>query len=67
MRPDILNKIEALGYAVFEDGDYDLNIIGISTSDDTPNIFNDYLVVAFKENGVWKEEAFAITTDPGTY
>ncbi len=56
-----------LGYAFFESGDYNLNIIGIRSADASSNSFNDVLCVAFKQSGRWVLLTFDCTTDPGLY
>ncbi len=40
-----------------------LNIIGIRSTIDIPNVFNDFMVVVWENNIM----AWTITTDPGTY
>jgi len=56
-----------LGYAFFEKGNHNLNIIGIRTSDMESNAFNDFIAVAYKERGHWQLRAYEATTDPGVY
>jgi len=56
-----------LNYAFFESGDYNLNIIGIRTEDNTSNHFNDFIVVAYKVKKLWRLDVFSVTADPGTY
>lgn len=55
------------GYLFFEDGDYNLNIIGIRTEDMRANTFNDYLCLAFKQAGRWQLFVWEQTADPGLY
>ena len=65
---DVLRKACARkGYLFFESGNYNLNIIGIRTEDRAANTFNDWLCVAFKQNGCWVLFVFDCTTDPGVY
>lgn len=52
-------------YKFFETGDYNLNIIGIRNRERTANIFNDFIVVLFKEKGSWVTKIYPATTDPG--
>lgn len=66
-RPKLLDILESKGFAVFENGDYNLNIIGVRKRNGTPNKFDDTLVVIYKRWGLWQERRFAITTDPGIY
>ncbi len=57
------------GYVVFEDEarGYDLNLVGIRTSDMTANTFNDQLIVMYRAHGQWLLFRFPATTDPGAY
>lgn len=57
------------GYEVFQSDqkNYNLNIVGIRSSENVPDIFNDVLFVFWKYLGVWHERKFFITTDPGLY
>ena len=69
MRPKILDIVDSLGFDTFENGDWDLNIIGIrnKTGDAMPNKFDDQLAVVYKSDGNWVQERFRCTTDPGFY
>jgi len=61
--------MKAKGYAFFENGDYNLNIIGIRNSDTgnkVTNVFDDMLTVSYKIGDVWHFKKWAATTDPGT-
>jgi hypothetical protein len=64
--------IKAKGYVWFEDASnkgFDVNIIGIrnsSTGKKVTNVFDDWMTISYKENGVWKSHVWACTTDPGT-
>lgn len=74
---DMLFRINAkMGYKTFTTGLFNLNIIGIRTLDNTPNVFNDWLAVWYyaqvkQGGGIEMERPFfhlwQITTDPGTY
>lgn len=63
----ILKRVAELGFAVFDNGDYDLNIIGIRKANGTPNKFDDVLHCIYKVDGQWVDKWWPITTDPGTY
>jgi hypothetical protein len=68
-REQIEAAVKAKGYKYFENGDFNINIIGIrnsSTGQKVTNVFDDHLTVAYKEGGVWKFFSWAATTDPGT-
>lgn len=67
-REQIQKAVESKGYKYFEEGDYNVNIIGIRNS--TPgkkvtNVFDDWLTISFKVNGVWQFYIWSATTDPG--
>lgn len=55
-----------LDYRLF-DGEFDLNLIGIRSTDTHANTFNDLFCVLYKRDGNWQLEQFACTTDPGTF
>ena len=52
-RPHILDIVESAGFRVFENGDYNLNIIGVRTplGAAVPNRFDDVMHLVYKENG----------------
>jgi hypothetical protein len=55
-------------YAFFENGEYNLNIVGIrnsSTGSKVTNAFDDKLVVAYQVAGAWVIKEYPITTDNG--
>ena len=67
-REQIAAAVLAKGYKYFENGDFNVNIIGIRNS--TPgkkvtNVFDDWLSISYKENGEWKCFVWNATTDPG--
>lgn len=55
------------GYRFFERDDYNLNIIGIRGPQRQAGLFDDTLVVIYKEEGEWQIKWYWITTDAGTY
>lgn len=59
--------MQALGHQVFTSGDYNLNLFGIRSSDNTAGTFNDLLGCAYKVDGQWHVRYWAATTDPGLY
>lgn len=59
--------VEGKGYAFFDKGDYNLNIVGFRTEDDRSNLFNDWICLAFRQNDIPHLFVFAATTDPGVY
>ena len=55
-------------YRVFRnEKGHDLNIVGIRTSDNRANTFDDWLTVFYRFRRTWNYFAFPATTDPGTY
>jgi len=68
VRPEILDRVEAEGFAVFDSGaDFDLNIIGERNPAGEDDNFDDWLHVIYKEGGEWRWHAYRVTTDPGIY
>ena len=65
----IEKSVKAKGYAWFDSKDFDLNIVGIrnlAPGKKVTNVFDDWMTLSYKENGVWKFHEWACTTDPGT-
>lgn len=68
MRPHILDYIEHLGHAVFESGQYNVNIIGVRSSEHQANRFDDVIYCVYKdEKDEWVEKSWPCTTEPGKY
>ena len=66
MIPPILQRVRDEGHKVFENGAYDLNIIGIRSKNRGAGEFDDWLAVVCKDiNGTWLTYWFPATTDPG--
>lgn len=69
MKPVSLDQVRlafaAKGHEFFENGDYNINIIGIRSKDLHSNKFNDLMCVAFKCSETWVFLQFDATTDPG--
>ena len=62
----VLDRVKSLGYAVFDNGDYDLNIVGVRKKQGAvANTFDDVLHCIFKVNGQWRDYFWPITTEPG--
>ncbi|WKD48339.1 hypothetical protein [Microbulbifer spongiae] len=59
--------IDRKGYRFFQQGDFNLNLIGIRSADTRANRFNDHLAVAWRFGGAPHCLVFAATTDPGSY
>ena len=54
------------GYAFFENGDYNLNIIGVRNESGDASKFDDFITVMFKQDGEWVCDMYPVTTEPGT-
>jgi hypothetical protein len=73
-REQIEAAVKAKAYAWFSDDankGYDVNIVGIRNNspevgDRVTNVFDDWMTVSYKVDGVWKFNIWPITTDPGT-
>ena len=57
---------QAKGYAFFERGDYNLNIIGVRNQSGRADHFDDYLCAIYKVDDEWVVDTWAATTEPGT-
>ena len=67
-REKIKEVLDNKGYKYFENGDYNLNIVGIrnsATGTKVTNKFDDTITVSYKENGEWMYHEYNCTTDPG--
>ena len=67
-REQIEAAVKAKGYKYFENGDFNVNIIGVrnsSTGTKVTNVFDDHLTLSYKEGGEWKFHCWPATTDPG--
>ena len=68
-REQIEAAMKAKGYKYFENGDFNINIIGVrnsATGTKVTNVFDDNLTLSYKEGGEWKFKIWPATTDPGT-
>ena len=65
----IFETIKEQGLPLFSNGskNYNLNLIGVRSKDNTSNKFNDLMVVMWFYGGEWNRLNFNITTDPGVY
>jgi len=60
--------VKSKGYRWFDEGNYNLNIVGVRNSDvgnAVTNLFDDRMCLVYKINEVWKYHEWIITTDPG--
>jgi len=66
----IKSTVIAKGYKWFENGDFNLNLVGIrnsDTGDTVTNKFDDTFFIAYRDAGSWKVLNYACTTDPGAH
>ena len=69
-RQQIETAVKAKGYKWFENGDYNLNIVGVrnaETLNEVTNKFDDHLTLSYKVDGEWNYHCFDATTDPGKH
>tara|TARA_Y100000592_G_scaffold41021_1_gene64961 strand:- start:57 stop:674 length:618 start_codon:yes stop_codon:yes gene_type:complete len=69
-REKIEQTLKEKGYRWFEQGDYNLNIVGVrnsDTKDKVTNRFDDKITLSYKVDGKWQFHSFDCTTDPGTH
>lgn len=66
---DFKSLFEKKGYAWFDNGLYNLNIIGVrrNMNNKVTNTFDDILVVDYYVANSHKRQCYNITTEPGTY
>jgi hypothetical protein len=62
----ITDTLKRRDYPVFK-GDYNLNLVGIRSSDKDANSFNDRLVVLYELDRKQIMHVFPLTTDPGLF
>ena len=58
--------LENKGFAFFENGDHNLNIIGVRNDSGDASKFDDFINVLYKEAGEWVCDTYPVTTEPGT-
>jgi hypothetical protein len=69
-RSQIEKAVKNLGYKWFENGDYNVNIVGVRNSDTdfkVTNKFDDCITISYKINSEWQFRCYKCTTDPGTH
>jgi hypothetical protein len=67
LTPEPIKILKKKKLKVFENGDYDLNIVGIRSKNRKAGKFDDLITCSFKINGVWQFRAWRATTDPSLY
>lgn len=58
-------SLQNKGYAFFERGDYNLNIIGVRNDSGDATKFDDFMNIIYKVNGEWVCDVYPVTTEPG--
>ena len=53
------------GFKFFENGDYNLNIIGVRNNSGDASRFDDFVNVFYKVNGAWVCDSYPVPTEPG--
>jgi len=69
-REQIEAAVKAKGYKWFENGNYNLNIVGVrnaETLNEVTNKFDDHMTVSYKVDGMWHMNCYKCTTDPGKH
>ena len=69
-RQQIETAVKYKDYKWFENGDYNLNIVGVrngETGTEVTNKFDDFLTLSYKIDGEWNYHCFDATTDPGKH
>ncbi len=69
-RQQIETTVKAKGYKWFENGDYNVNIVGVRNSEtleEVTNKFDDCMTLSYKIDGEWQFHCYECTTDPGKY
>jgi len=57
---------ESKGYAFFEKGNYNINIIGIRNDSASADTFDDNINIFYRVGGNWVVDCYPATTEPGT-
>jgi hypothetical protein len=69
-REQIETAVKAKDYRWFEEGDLNVNIVGIrnnATKGRVTNAFDDHITISYKLDGEWQFHCYNCTTDPGTH
>ena len=67
-REQVEAAVKAKDYKWFENGEYNVNIVGIrnmATGTRVTNKFDDHITISYKDEGEWKFHCYECTTDPG--
>jgi hypothetical protein len=58
--------LEEKGYAFFESGDFNLNIVGVRNDSGSADKFDDFIALVYRVSGEWVCDIYNATTEPGT-
>lgn len=59
------NALTSQGHAFFENGDYNLNIVGVRNDSGDATKFDDFINLLYKVDGEWVCDIYPATTEPG--
>ena len=59
------STFDSNGYAFFENGDYNLNIVGVRNDSGKADTFDDNINIFYKVDGEWVVDCYPATTEPG--
>lgn len=65
--PALLRQVASLGHKVFTGDSYDMNLVAQRGPERRAGQMDDLLSVCYRERGVWLEDAFPCSVDPGVY
>jgi hypothetical protein len=65
--PELLKKCKALGYTIFTQGDFNLNLIGVRAAAQEPNKFCDIFHIIYKHRDIWRWEKYPFTSLAGSF
>ncbi len=57
--------LEDKGFAFFENGNFNLNIIGVRNDSGDASKFDDFISVVYRDSGQWVVDTYPVTTEPG--
>lgn len=62
----VINAMNNKGYVIYDtpDKEWNINIVGVRSSNNDPSRFDDYLFVFYRDGVDWSYYCFSITTDP---
>jgi len=61
----IADTFKSKGFVFFDNGDYNVNIVGIRNESRVSGKWDDLFIILFKTGGLWSARVLSGTTDPG--